>query len=84
MLSNNQYNLLKKLGTIILPAVAAFYGTLSQIWGLPFGDKIPETIMALVVMLNAWLGVKSSEYYSQQLDDIIAEEPLDDGMNLEG
>lgn len=83
ILSDKTYKILKTLGTIILPAIAAFYGTLAGIWGLPFQDKIPETIMAVVVMLNAWLKVKSSDYYEEKAKgaDTVS---YDDGMNPEG
>ena len=84
ILSEKWYNFLKKLGTIILPAVAAFYSTLADIWGIPFADKIPETIMAIVVLLNAWLGVKSAEFYASLVAESVPEEHLDDGMDLEG
>lgn len=68
-MSNKTYDLLKLVGQIILPAVAAFYGTLAGIWGLPFAEQIPQTIMALVVLLNACLNHESSSYYKSQLNN---------------
>ena len=62
-LSNVVYDVLKTLGTIILPAIAVFYNELADIWGLPYSEQIPQTIMALVVLLNSWLGIKSASYY---------------------
>ena len=69
-LSNKWYDFLKLLGTIILPAFRAFYQTLAQIWGLPFSEQIPRTIMAFVVLLNACLGQSSAQYYKKLANNI--------------
>lgn len=46
-MSNKVYDILKFIAQIILPAVATLYTTLADIWGLPYGEAIPLTIMAL-------------------------------------
>lgn len=66
VLNDKIYSVLKTLGTIILPAVAVFYDDLAGIWGLPFADQVPQTIMAVVVLLNSWLGLKSAKYYEEK------------------
>lgn len=61
-MSNKMYDVLKRFGTIILPAMGAFYATLSQIWSLPYGTEIPATLAALAVLVCSVLGVSSELY----------------------
>lgn len=68
-ISDKVYNLLKIVGTLVLPALATFYATLGKIWGLPFTSEVPATIMALDTFLNACLGVSSAEYYRDLNED---------------
>lgn len=65
IMPNWLYNLLKIAGSHVLPAVAAFYETIATLWGLPYSDKIPPTIMAVVVLLNSCLGFSSARYYEK-------------------
>lgn len=76
-LSNQLYDILVTIGTIVGPAVAAFYETLANIWGLPYSDKIPPTIMALVVLLNSCLGISSKNYYRKLADNLLNAEGVD-------
>lgn len=69
-LSNEWYDFLCLLGEIILPAIAAFYEQIANIWGLPYSDKIPPTIMAFVVLLNSFLNKSSKDYYKRLSDSI--------------
>lgn len=64
-LSDNVYDILKFIGTILLPAIAVFYTSLAEIWGLPFVDEIPKTIMAIDLLLNTILGIGSVQYYKK-------------------
>ena len=61
-MSNKVYDILKYVALIVLPALAVFYSTLSTIWGLPFHDAIPDTIMAVDLLLGALLKVSSDHY----------------------
>ena len=69
-LSNELYDFLCLLGEIMLPAIAAFYEQIANIWGLPYSDKIPPTIMAIVVLLNSFLNKSSKDYYKRLADSI--------------
>ena len=69
-LSNEWYDFLSMLGRLILPAIAAFYEQIATIWGLPYSDKIPPTIMAVVVLLNSCLGISSAQYYKKLASNI--------------
>ena len=69
-LSNEWYDFLSMLGRLILPAIAAFYEQIASIWNMPYSDKIPPTIMAVVVLLNSCLGISSAQYYKRLASDI--------------
>ena len=61
-LSNKAYDILKWIALIALDAVGLFYSTISDIWGLPFGDKILATCAALSVLVGALIGVSTANY----------------------
>ena len=61
-MSNRLYDILKYFSSIALPAIAALYLTLSDIWNLPYGEKISATILAVVALMNTLLGVSSVRY----------------------
>lgn len=68
-MSNKVYDILKLLATTILPAIAALYIGLSNIWGFGFGKQVDETIQLIIVAINAILGlavIKSSSDYKKQ------------------
>ena len=61
-MSNKVYDALKWIALIVLPALAVLYGTLAGIWGLPFGEQIPDTITAIDLFLGVVLGVSNATY----------------------
>lgn len=61
-LSNKAYDVLKWVALVALDAVGLFYNTMSEIWGLPFGDKVLATCVAISVFLGALIGISSAEY----------------------
>lgn len=66
MMSNRVYDILKYIAQIILPAIATFYVTVASIWGLPYGDEISRTVMAIDTLLGAVLMISSSKYKKEQ------------------
>ena len=60
-LTNKQYDILKWIALIALPAVGTLYFTLSTIWGLPYGDQVVGTITAVDTFLGALLGISTSQ-----------------------
>ena len=67
-MSNKTYDVLKLIATTILPAIAALYIALSNIWGFGFGKQVDETIQLIIVAINAVLGlavIKSSSDYKK-------------------
>jgi len=59
---NKVYDILKFIAQIVLPAIATFYVTIAGIWGLPLGDEISRTVMAVDTLLGAILMISSSQY----------------------
>ena len=62
MLTNRVYDVLKYIAQIVLPAVATLYLALANIWGLPYGEAISGTIMAIDTFLGVCLGISSANY----------------------
>lgn len=61
-LSNQVYDILKFIAQIVLPAIATFYVTIAGIWGLPLGDEISRTVMAIDTLLGGILMISTSQY----------------------
>ena len=68
-LSNNVYDVLKRIALYVLPALATLWLTLAKIWGFPYGTEIGATITAIDVFLGAVLGISSKNYYAEVNDD---------------
>lgn len=61
-MSNKLYDILKWVALVALDAVGLFYQTLCTIWGLPFGDEILATCVAVSVCLGTLLQISSKKY----------------------
>ena len=61
-MSNKAYDVLKWIALVALDAVGLFYSTIATIWGLPYGEQVLETCVALSVFLGALVGVSSAQY----------------------
>ena len=61
-MNNKVYDVLKWVALVALDALGLFYSTLSAIWGLPYGDKVLETCVAISVLLGTLIGVSSAQY----------------------
>ena len=82
-MSNKVYDILKFIAQIILPALATFYLAIAAIWGLPYGEQIAGTIMAIDTLLGTILGVSTKKYNARKLledklDEDIPEELLEE------
>ena len=62
------YDALKYVAQIILPALATLYLTLAGIWGLPFGEAISGTIMAIDTFLGVALKTCTNNYNKNKED----------------
>ena len=65
-MTNKTYDILKYIALVVLPALAVFYSTISQIWSLPLHDAIPDTIMAVDLFLGALLKISTDKYNKGQ------------------
>jgi hypothetical protein len=65
-MSNKTYDILKWIAQYLLPASAALYLTLSNIWGLPYGEQIGLTITAIDTFLGILLGISTNNYIKEQ------------------
>lgn len=61
-LSNETYDILKYIAQILIPAIATLYFSVSQIWGLPYGEQIVGTLTAIDAFLGVCLGISSDNY----------------------
>ena len=61
-LSNETYDILKWVAQNVLPALGTLYFALSGIWGLPYGEQIVGTIVAIDAFLGALLKISSDNY----------------------
>lgn len=64
-LSNETYDLLKKIALYFLPALATLWLTIGKIWGIPYTTEIGATITAIDVFIGACLGISSKNYYNE-------------------
>lgn len=62
MLSDVWYNRLKWLAMFFLPALATLVRVVFSIWGIPYGEQISATIVALNTFLGAILGISNATY----------------------
>lgn len=69
ILNNKVYDVLKFIAQIVLPAIATFYVTVAGIWGLPYGEQISGTVMAVDTLLGALLMLSSSSYNKLNASD---------------
>lgn len=64
-LSNETYDLLKKIALYFLPALATLWLTVGKIWGIPYTTEIGATLTAIDVFIGACLGISSKNYYNE-------------------
>jgi len=69
MFSNKWYDRLKYVAQIVLPALGTLYFAISEIWGLPYGEEIAGTILAVDAFLGALLKISTNLYLEKQEAD---------------
>lgn len=62
MMSNKMYDVLKWIALVFLPAFATLYYALAGIWGLPCGEEVVGTIVAVDTFLGVLLDISSAQY----------------------
>lgn len=61
-MSNKLFDVLKWLSILFIPALAVLYKGLAEIWGLPYVDEIPQTLITINAFLGAILGISTIDY----------------------
>lgn len=82
-MSNKVYDILKFIAQIVLPAIATFYVTIASIWGLPLGDEISRTVMAIDTLLGAILMISTANYKLNSVEPEVIEEETDEEIQNE-
>ena len=67
-MSNKTYDILKWITQYFLPAAGTLYFAVAGIWGLPYGEQVVGTIMAIDTFLGVLLGISSSNYNKAQAE----------------
>lgn len=70
-MSNKCYDTLKFI-QLLIPVVATFYVAIAAIWGLPYGDAVSSTAIAVEALISGVIKVASEIYHKK-----IAEESED-------
>lgn len=65
LLNDADYDKLKFVAQIFLPALAAFYSALALIWGLPASTQVVGTVVAVDTLLGAFLSLSTKVYNAQ-------------------
>lgn len=61
-MSNQTYDILKRVALIIIPALATFVNTAGMVWGVSHTNEVTATITAFGVFLGAALGISTKNY----------------------
>lgn len=76
-MSNKTYDILKTIQKIFV-LLATFYTTIANVWGLPYGEEVSKTFLALATFLLGILEMSSVAYKQKQIADLAADtEPLE-------
>lgn len=62
MIPDKIYDILKWITMFFLPALAILVKAICSIWGLPYGEEISATIVAINAFLGACLGISTINY----------------------
>ena len=66
MLPNTLYDWLKYLAIIGLPAFEVAIPKLFEIWGLPYGQQIGDTLNVVAILLGSLLVTSTIQYNAEQ------------------
>ena len=65
-MSNKVYDILRVIGTVVLPAAGTLYAALAKIWGFPLATEVVGTISAATALTGAILKWSSSKYHQNK------------------
>ena len=56
------YRLLKKIFQYVIPAIIYLFGTLNDIWNIPYGLQINASLIAVWVAFGIFLGISKAKF----------------------
>lgn len=62
-MNNRKYDILKFIGSIVLPATATLVVAVGKIWGFAYAAEVSGTLTALAVFLNAILKGEAEKFW---------------------
>lgn len=68
-MKNKTYDVLKFITLQVLPPVATLVMVVFQLWEIPFGYEISETLIAIDACLGVILGISNAQYKRRELPD---------------
>ena len=80
VLHNKAYDIMKWVVAIVLPACGTLYFALCGIWGLPYGEEVLGTLVAIETFLGAVLGISTKNYNALEEENSTAPE-LEQGFD---
>lgn len=86
LLSNQTYDMLKKLVTLGLPAFGVLYVTVAGLWGLPNPEAVSGTVLAVATFCGVLLNIagRSYEKSDANIDGVITVHEDADGVKQAG
>jgi hypothetical protein len=64
VLNDKQYDVLKWVVGIVIPAVGTLYFGVAKIWNLPAGEQVLGTLLVIQTFLGVILGISTKVYKS--------------------
>ena len=61
-INDKLYDILKWMAMFFLPALALLIQTVFSIWGIPYGEQISATIVAINAFIGACIGISNIGY----------------------
>lgn len=81
-LNNKVYDTLKWIAQYFLPALGTLYFALSGIWGLPYGEQVVGTIVAVDTFIGVLIGISAANYNGDGTLKIDTSDPMKDSYLL--
>lgn len=65
-MSNEQFDTLKYIAQIVIPAVGTLVFAIAGIWSLPYGEQIVGTLTAIDTFIGVILGISTAQYNKER------------------
>lgn len=78
-LSNKQFDTIKWVALVLIPASATLVLTVGKIWELPYYDNIAATITAFGLFLAALIKVSTDQFNAMANEEVEDDGTSDDG-----